>query len=186
MANIAKYNNRVDSLNKRLRVQAKNIRIDNFFSFLYTADMVFTYIDNELRQAGLNRTQMAILNMLVLHGGTMTPTELSRRVLRSKHATTKAVDSLEKLDLTKSEKANLKSKVKGDRRLRMVSITEKGLELLETSMPAQHRIGSSLMCCLNVNEANTFKAILSRLRKHIAALENSVSPRKNGVHTASH
>ena len=104
MGNVVKYNNRVDSLNKRLRIQAKNIRMDNFFSFLYTADMVFTYIDNELREAGLNRTQMAILNMLVLHGGTMTPTELSKRVLRSKHSTTKAIDGLEKLELTRSEK----------------------------------------------------------------------------------
>ena len=186
MARTERYNNRMDSLNKRLRVQAKNIRIDNFFSFLYTADMVFNYIDNELRQTGLNRTQMAILSMLVLNGGTMTPTELSSKILRSKHATTKAVDSLEKLGLTKSEKTNLNSKVRGDRRLRKVSITEKGLELLETSMPARHRFGSSLMCCLDRQEANTFKTTLSRLRKHIADLENSASPSKSSIRTASH
>ena len=184
MNKVTNYDSRVNSLGKRLRVQAKNITIDNFFSFLYTADMVFNYIDNELRQAGLNRTQMAILNMLVLHGGTMIPTELSSRILRSKHATTKAIDSLEKLGLTKSEKANLNSKVKGDRRLRRVSITEKGIELLETSMPARHRFGSSLMCCLDNSEANTFKAILSRMRKHVVELENSVNPKKRVVNTA--
>lgn len=179
MNKVASYDSKVSSLGKRLRVQAKNIRIDNFFSFLYTADMVFNYIDNELRQAGLNRTQMAILNMLVLNGGTMIPTELSSRILRSKHATTKAIDSLEKLGLTKSVKANLNSKAKGDRRLRRVSITEKGIELLETSMPARHRFGTSLMCCLDKKEANTFKTILSRLRTHILELENSANHKTN-------
>ena len=156
---------RVDSLAKRLRVQANDLRVDNFLSFIYTSDIVNKYLDTELRKSSLNRTQMSILHILTVRGGTMTPTELSSRILRSKHATTKAVDSLEKLGLTKS------ARTKRDRRLRMVIITEKGLDLVEKTMPITHRISSRAMYCLDKEEAEAFQTTLRQLRKHVLNLK---------------
>ncbi len=165
------HSERLDSLAKRLRVQANDLRFDNFLSFIYTFEIVNKYLDNELRKFGLNRTQMSILHILIVRGGTLTPTELSRRITRSKHATTRAVDSLESLGLTKSAGTKL------DRRLRRVTITEKGLDLVERTMSLRHKIGSQAMQCLNQEEAEAFQTILRRFRKHVLELmkENQAS-----------
>ncbi len=158
------HSERLDSLAKRLRVQANDLRFDNFLSFIYTFEIVNKYLDNELREFGLNRTQMSILHILIARGGTLTPTELSRRITRSKHATTKAVDSLDMLGLTKS------ARTKRDRRLRKVSITERGLDLVEQTMSLRHTIGSQAMQCLDQEEAESFQTILRRFRKHVIQL----------------
>jgi DNA-binding MarR family transcriptional regulator len=107
---------------------------------------------------------MSILHILIARGGVLTPTELSRRITRSKHATTKAVDSLEELRLTKS------ARTKSDRRLRKVAVTEKGLDLVEKTMTLRHRIGSQAMQCFNNEEAEALQDILTRFRKHVIQL----------------
>ena len=155
---------RLDSLARRLRIQANDLKFDNFLSFIYTFEIVNKYLDNELKKCGLNRTQMNILHILIARGGTLTPTELSRRITRSKHATTRAVDSLETLGLTRS------AGTRSDRRLRRVTITEKGLDLVEQTMSLRHKIGSQAMQCLNQDEAEAFQTILKRFRKHVLQL----------------
>ena len=158
------HSERLNFLAKRLRVQANDLKFDNFLSFVYTSEIVNRYLDTELRKFGINRTQMSILHILIARGGTLTPTELSRRITRSKHATTKAVDSLEELGLTRS------AKTKSDRRLRRVAVTEKGLDLVEKTMSLRHKIGSQAMQCLDNQEAEVFQDILRRFRKHVVQL----------------
>jgi DNA-binding MarR family transcriptional regulator len=158
------HSERLDTLARRLRVQANDLKFDNFLSFIYTSEIVNRYLDTELRKFGINRTQMSILHILIARGGTLTPTELSRRITRSKHATTKAVDSLEKLGLTKS------ARTKSDRRLRKVAVTEKGLDLVEKTMLLRHKIGAQAMQCLDNKEAKAFQDILTRFRKHVVQL----------------
>lgn len=158
------HSERLDSLAKRLRVQANDLRFDNFLSFIYTFEIVNKYLDNELRKSSLNRTQMSILHILIARGGTLTPTELSRRITRSKHATTRAVDSLETLGLTRS------AGTRSDRRVRRVTITEKGLDLVEQTMSLRRKIGSQAMQCLSQEEAEAFQTILKRFRKHVTEL----------------
>jgi DNA-binding MarR family transcriptional regulator len=161
---VRNHSERLDSLAKRLRIQANDLRFDNFLSFIYTFEIVNRYLDNELRKSGLNRTQMSILHILIARGGTLTPTELSRRIIRSKHATTKAVDSLEKMGLTKS------TRTRRDRRLRKVTITEKGLDQVEQTVSIRHDIASQAMQCLDQKEAEAFQTILRRFRKHVLQL----------------
>jgi MarR family 2-MHQ and catechol resistance regulon transcriptional repressor len=158
------HSERLDLLAKRLRVQANDLKFDNFLSFIYTSEIVNRYLDNELKKFGINRTQMGILHILIARGGILTPTELSRRITRSKHATTKSIDSLEVLGLTKS------ARTRSDRRLRKVTITEKGLDLVEQTMSLRHKIGSQAMQFLNDKEAEKFQNILRRFRKHVIEL----------------
>jgi DNA-binding MarR family transcriptional regulator len=160
-------NGRLDVVSARLKAQEKDIIMDNFLSFVHTSDMVLNYLDGEIRKTGLNRTQLSILTSLVINGGTMMPTQLSRIVLRSKYATIKAIDGLEKLKITKSERAKLSSREKSDRRLRKVTITEKGLELLENTMSSRHQLGSNIMGNLSKKESAELKSILFHMRKHL-------------------
>ncbi len=181
MKNGNKLDERVDELSARLKAQQEDILMDNFLAFTYTADIVLNFVDKDLRNIGLNRTQMGIFISLALGGGTMTPTELSKSVLRSKYATIKAIDSLEKVNLVKSKKAGLPSKAKGDRRLRKVSLTEKAVELMEQPMAGRHELASLVMGCLSQKEQEQFKTILSRLRKHITDLQHKGNKRQNTI-----
>jgi DNA-binding MarR family transcriptional regulator len=104
------------------------------------------------------------------YGGTATPSELSNRVMRSKHATTKAVDTLDKLGLARSNKTDLDSKEKGDRRLRKISITEKGLEILERTIPQRNENASLIMQCFDAREAKAFSTSLQTLVQHLEQL----------------
>jgi MarR family transcriptional regulator, transcriptional regulator for hemolysin len=170
MTTKATLNGRLDILNTRLRAQEKDITMDNFLKFLNTADMVLNYLDSQLREVGLNRTQISILVSLVVNGGTMLPTQLSYIVLRSKYATIKAIDGLEKLKMVTSERSNIRSKVKSDRRLRKVTITEKGIEVLENTMADRHRLSSDIMGGMNKKELGELKSMLSQINLNILSL----------------
>jgi DNA-binding MarR family transcriptional regulator len=170
MASKKELDSRIDKLNTRLKVQQEDIMTDTFIKFSHTAEKMTNFLNSELRKYGLNHTQMRIIVALVLSGGTMTPTELSYDIMRSKYATTKAIDSLEQLNYLKSAKSDLRSKTKVDRRLRKVRITEKGVEILENTMGLRHDIGLRVMCCLDQKELNQLKAILLRLEKHAFSL----------------
>ena len=164
------FEDRVEYLANDIRAQASDLRFDNFLSFIYTAEIVNKFVDSVLRKHGANRTWMNILHILITHGGTMTPTELSRRVFRSKHAITRAVDSLEQQGLVRREG------IGEDRRVRKVTITGKGLGVVKKTMPNRRDLGLRAMSCLGKEEAQTFGATLRRLRKHILSLtENSSS-----------
>ncbi len=159
------FASKLESLADDLRAQADDLRVDNFLSFIYTADLVNRYLNIALRKYNLNRTQMSILHFLITHGGTLTPTELSRRVFRSKHAVTKAVDGLEQEGLVQREGATMK-----DRRLRKVSITRKGLDIVKNTMPVRQEISSRAMSCLSEAQAMAFTTTLKQLRRHIRNL----------------
>jgi DNA-binding MarR family transcriptional regulator len=64
----------------------------------------------------------------------MTPTEIAKRVFRSKHAVTRAIDVLEKDGLVR------RGTVRGDRRIRKVNITRKGLELIQANVDDRRRL----------------------------------------------
>jgi DNA-binding MarR family transcriptional regulator len=162
---------RLDDLTLRLKAQEKDIETDNFLFLIYTCDMILNYLESELRKLGLNRTQIGILTSLVRSDGIMMPTQLSRMILRSKYATIKAIDSLERLKLTKSERSKLNSKVKSDRRLRKVTITEKGLEILESTMADRRQLGSKVLGDMDENELDELKSVLNHLRNNLLALK---------------
>jgi DNA-binding MarR family transcriptional regulator len=97
-------------------------------------------------------------------GGRATPTELSKRVFRSKHAITRAVDTLEKEGLVKREG------IGEDRRNRKVVVTAKGLNLVRKMVPFREQIGSTITEPLTEEEARRFSSILKRLRRHLVGL----------------
>jgi len=166
------FENEIKSLANEIRAQGDDLRVGNFLSFIYTSDIVNRYLDTTLRKYGVNRTWMNILHTLITHDGTMTPTELSRRVFRSKHAITRAVDSLEQEGLVGREG------IGKDRRVRKVTITEEGLDVVKKTMPNGRDLSSRAMSCLSKDEAQAFSATLRRLRKHILSLmDNSSSYR---------
>jgi MarR family transcriptional repressor of emrRAB len=158
-------NHDLQSLADEIREQAAQLRNLTFLSFIYTAEVVNRYLDIEIARFPVGRTDFGVLHNLVLHGGTMTPTNLSNRVFRSKHAVTRVVDKLERLGFVKRDA------IGADRRVRKVSITKEGLAFVKESQAAgQQRMGHILLSPLDHKKIEELDIILKQIREHVLNL----------------
>jgi len=158
-------NHEIQSLADEIRERAAQLRELTFLSFIYTADVVNRYLEIELARYPIGRTGFSVLHHLILHGGTMTPTKLSERVFRSKHAVTRLVDKLEKLGFVK------RGSIGSDRRVRKVSITKEGLAFIKEAQAAgQKRLSHVLMYPLDQRQIETLRKIMKRMREHALEL----------------
>ncbi len=154
-------NHELQSMADEIREQAAQLRVLTFLSFIYTADVVNRYLDIEVARYPVGRTGFGVLHNLVLHGGTMMPTNLSERIFRSKHAVTRVVDNLEKLGFVKRDA------IGSDRRVRKVSITKEGLAFVKESQAAgQQRLGHMLLKPLNQKQIESLGTMTKQIREH--------------------
>ena len=161
---VSDFEDKIEDLANEIREQVNSLSVDNFIAFLHTADIVERYVDIEMQNVGINRTHFSLLNHLIVLGGRATPTELSKRVFRSKHAITRAVDTLVKEGLVSREG------IGEDRRNRRVAITTKGLNLVRRMVPVREEIGSRIISPLSETESKQLSSILKRLRRHMVSL----------------
>ena len=158
-------NHELQSMADKIREQAAQLRVLTFLSFVYTADVVNRYLDMEIARYPVGRTGFSVLHNLVLHGGNMTPTNLSERVFRSKHAVTRVVDRLEKLGFVK------RGTIGKDRRVRKVHITEEGLAFVKESQAAgQQRMGNVLLNPLDQKQIKALDTMMKQIREHTLKL----------------
>lgn len=156
------FGDSIESMAADIRAQARQLRVDTFLSFIYTADIVNRYLDIQITKLPVSRTGFSVLHNLILRGGSMTPTEISKRVFRSKHAVTRIVDTLEKQDLVKREP------IGEDRRIRRVSITRKGLELVKrSSAEGRQQISHEVFVPLDQKQVEELNSTLRQIRKHV-------------------
>jgi DNA-binding MarR family transcriptional regulator len=158
-------NHELQSMADEIREQAAQLRVLTFLSFVYTADVVNRYLDMEVARYPVGRTGFSVLHNLILHGGTMTPTNLSERIFRSKHAVTRVVDNLEKLGFVK------RAAIGGDRRVRKVSITKEGLAFVKESRAVgQQRLGNVLLEPLDKKQIESLDLMMKQIREHTLKL----------------
>jgi DNA-binding MarR family transcriptional regulator len=158
-------NHELQSMAEEIREQAAQLRVLNFLSFIQTADVVNRYLDIEVARYPVGRTGFSVLHNLVLHGGTMKPTNLSERIFRSKHAITRVVDNLEKLGFVKRDA------IGSDRRVRKVSITKEGLAFVKESQAAgQQRVGHVLLDPLDQKQIEALGTMMKQIREHALRL----------------
>jgi len=161
------FENKIEDLAHEIKEQSNRLSVDNFITLVHVADILERFIDGQMKKVGINLTNYTLLNHLIVLGGRATPTELSKRVFRSKHAITRAVDTLEKENLVKREG------IGDDRRNRKVIVTAKGLNLVRKLVPFREQIGSKITDPLTEEEAREFGAVLKRLRRHMVGLMDS-------------
>ena len=158
-------NNDLQSMADEIRDQAAQLRVQTFLSFVYTAEVVNRYLDIELARYPISQTGFSILHNLILHGGTMTPTNLSKRLFRSKHAVTRVVDTLERLGFVK------RGTIGRDRRVREVSITKEGLEFIKDAKAVgQRRMGRILLRPLDKKQIEVLEMMMKQIREHVLEL----------------
>jgi DNA-binding MarR family transcriptional regulator len=161
------FSSELQTMADEIREQAAQLRVLTFLSFVYTADVINRYLDITLAKYPVGRTGFSVLHSLVLHGGTMTPTKLSERIFRSKHAITRVVDKLEELGFAK------RGGIGSDRRIRKVSITKEGLDFVKEAQAAgQQRLGHVLLHPFEQQQIETLNAMLKQIREHAFSLIN--------------
>jgi DNA-binding MarR family transcriptional regulator len=159
------FQDSIESLATDIRNLADQLQTDTFLQFVQTAVIINRYLDTHPAGRSASRTAFNVLNALVLNGGSMTPTQISKQILRSKHAVTRLVDTLEKKGLVK------RGAIGRDRRTREVSITKKGLELnRKQGVEHQDRIISQVFAPLDEEQLSDLNFILKRLREHLLSL----------------
>jgi len=151
-------------LAKKLQNQHKESHVRSFRDFLTLSHIVDKYLDIKLSADGINRTQRMIILFILSKCGFMTPTEISRRTLRTVDTVNKSIDGLDKMGITKS------SQSKKDRRIRKVTLTEKGLNLAEKTLPARYLAFSQAMDCFSKEESMIFQSLLKRLTENIVGI----------------
>jgi DNA-binding MarR family transcriptional regulator len=131
-----------------------------FILFIQTADAVSKYADSLFYKAGLSTIKFMILHILAFNGGSMTPSELARWVLRERHNITTLVRRLERDGLVTAERNDK------DRRFVNVTLTSKGGKVLAQSTPVAKEIVNQVMLSITENEVASLAKPLKVLRQN--------------------
>jgi DNA-binding MarR family transcriptional regulator len=144
-----------------LKGQHSDHRTNTFLKFFAMSDLFTRYLNLEYTSKHATRSGFNVLNTLVLFGGSMSPTEISKKLFRSKNAICHVVSTLEKRGLVNIVPAN------DDRRSVEVHITEKGLALTRReSIIARERLGQDMFRIFAEDEIENLSKILEKLMQH--------------------
>jgi len=141
------------------------LRLGAFLSLVRSTNVFMRYRTVEFRRHDSTSMRMMLMNALYLNGGSMTPTELSECIFRSRHSITSMVDTLERQGLVR-RKPNLEV---GDRRSITVTLTPEGSQLFERMMPVGYEIGQKALSCLSDDEVVKLRMLFKRVREHLLA-----------------
>lgn len=130
-------------------------------AFIRTLDILNRYLEIELMKYKTSPIRFAVMNTIIVHGGRMVPTAISKWVYRSPRTVTSMLDSLERDGLIRRE-PNTK-----DRRSINVVVTEEGWDDVSKKIPVAEEIDRRALSCLSEDELDTLSSILKKLRRHL-------------------
>lgn len=166
----------IDTMAREIRTQSQNMKVDTFLSYLYTADIINRYLYMVLAEQKVSRAGFNILHQLILNDGSMIPTDISKKTLRSKYSVTRAIDTLEKQKLVE------RLPIGGDRRNRRIVITREGLEVVKkATIDSRERFSADIFGVLDRDQLEALNKILRRLRKHVLALIDKIDQQQANV-----
>ena len=131
------------------------------------------YVELELSKVGSSTTRFGVMNALVVHNGTMTPTGLSKWMFRAKHTITSMLGVLERIGYVRRQ-AN-----EHDRRSVNIVVTEKGWAATNRMTPLAETLSTRALSCFNEEELNTLMALLKTFRRHLLFQINSNTKHKD-------
>jgi len=138
----------------KVNMQIRGMQIPRIIVF---ADVVNRYTQKILKSQ-VSWLRASALIFLITRGGTLTPGQLARIMLRSNYSITKLIDGLEKNRLVKRCPDNK------DRRRVKVKITSEGLNYVISNLNNIGEAERELKCWLNDNESENLAAIIRKLR----------------------
>lgn len=154
----------IENLSKEINEVSEVVKLNSLVLVMYAASVVSKYLDIKLRKYGQDLTRLNILYLLVGSGGSMTPTNISKRVYRSKHAISRALDVLEKDALVE------RARTSTDRRSVNIMITRKGVRLVRKSLSDLQQASAAATSCLPPERIEDLESMSRELRRHLMSL----------------
>lgn len=134
--------------------------IDAYVILRRTADAVSRYIENELNGWGVTAAQYGVL-LHLMRGEPLSLTDLSGLVFRSNSTLTALIDRMERDDLVaRADHAN-------DRRIKTVTLTSKGTELLLKIRTHHRPFLADMMSCLSSEELVQLCELLQKIENKL-------------------
>lgn len=156
-----KNKDKIDVLAGEISLLRKKPAVKTAMEIVLTAEAISEYFRRELSKFVSNQVQFRLLDALILNDGRMRATDMSRLTFRSKVAITKAIDNLEKAGLVKREPAGR------DRREKEIVITDKGFDLINSTMHQRWLTYDEITSCLDKNTMAELIRSLGALRRHM-------------------
>ena len=153
-----------DEINTKLR---SDLTYNVVVQLVNTGWLLEKLLDVEGRKIGLSSNRYQILYGLILNGGTMNATNLSKQLFKSKQTLTQTIDGLEKEGLVVRESKNK------DRRIKDIIITKKGIEEIRNSLPVILRTLKYLVPHFTEEESQELINIMKKIRRHLIMRLNS-------------
>ena len=159
------FNKRRENAANVLKMQHKNLITAVFLSYESTRDLIDRYLGRYSNGQAVSHAGLKILSALTLYDGSMTPTELSKKIFRSKNTISRVIHTLGKHSLITI------SPVGEDRRKRQVRLTPKGLTAArKLDIDAREPKSREVFGALSQEEIESLIAILVKVRKHTLKL----------------
>ena len=174
-----KASNNLTSIEKDIAECAEALSQDTFLSFVNIADLIDKYTsimdEREHSRSLIRRISINVLNTLILNGGTLTPTAIGKKVVRPTHTVTRIIDTLEKHGLVERDLTDSK-----DRRLRKVTITGKGVDVVKWNIAVnKKRILEPVFLTLSNKQKSELEGILNNLSDRLLSIIREAELGKN-------
>lgn len=130
-------------------------------SIVRTADVLSRYLEIELAKHGSSPIRFGVMSALFVHGGSMTPTAISKWTFRAKHSVSSMLHVLEGIGLIRRE-PNM-----NDGRSVNIMITEKGWDATEGMIPFAEEVSEGALSCFDDKQIETLMNLLRHFRKHL-------------------
>lgn len=135
-------------------------------TFIHTSHELHNEMSGKLSEYSLSVGKMKILMPLFVYGKALTPSELAVYSGVTRSTMTSVIDGLERDGLIKRASLN-------DRRMTAIHLTEKGSELINTTVPAYASLVSDIMRDFTEEEHKAFMGLLHKLRAGLERFKNS-------------
>lgn len=159
------------ALAEEIQRQNDQLEMKCLRDFMKLSHLIEKYFDVKLNDDQLNRTQRRVLVYILAYQRPMTPTELSRLFYLNVDTINKSVDSLDKLGLTRSYRSRT------DRRVRKVALTDKGLDVMEKTLPQRQAVFSRVMGGLDEKSLEIFLEYTQKLLNQVDAIATEIGPK---------
>jgi len=139
------------------RGSKKEVRaLNTYLKLIRAADTLSSRINKHLADAGLTSSQFNILDALY-HLGTLSQKELGEKLLKSGGNITMVIDNLEKRKLVKRQRGEK------DRRVFLITLTAKGVSLVEKILMQQVNKIKNEVNVLSKNEQNELQRLCKKI-----------------------
>jgi DNA-binding MarR family transcriptional regulator len=129
----------------------------NFWLCVCFADTLNRYLEITMKKDDISPLHNLAMYHLVRSGGSLTPTQLSEAMFRSKHSVTKIMDNLEK------EGFIIRDFSSQDRRVTVIRVTEAGLGYVKKNQHKGEFRAKQVMDCLNEADQKTLTGFTGQL-----------------------